>query len=236
MTRNGPSLVPPPANPGVEALLACERMIVERTDAVRDRVLAQARGSLRAGDVVAESLGVPVWAKVLLSTAGAFAAVAPAATVLHLTQPKVARKPTQGAAHVAITDAVPLAEQPLAAMEVSPPADVPLAVQAAPVSPAKLPVSPSHKYADAFEELRLLDRARQSNVRGDFASVLAIANSHARNYPEGRLVEEREVLRLKALVGLGRGRDARHVAGDFRRQFPRSVLLPTIEAMLASLH
>jgi hypothetical protein len=230
MTRNGSSLVPPPPTPGVEALLACERTIVERTDAVRDRVLSRAQESLWKGDLVVESLGVPVWAKVLLSTAGTFAAVATVATVLHLTKHKEPRKQTPGAAYIA------LAEQPPAPMEVAPPAGLPPSVQAAPASEAKAPASPSHKVADAFEELRLLDRARQSDVRGDYVSVLAIANNHARNYPDGRLVEEREVLRLKALVSLGRSRDARHAAGDFRRQFPRSVLLPTVEAMLASLH
>jgi hypothetical protein len=37
------------------------------------------------------------------------------------------------------------------------------------------------------------------------------------------------------LVGLRRGGEARQVAANFRRQFPRSVLLHKIDDMLASL-
>jgi hypothetical protein len=96
-------------------------------------------------------------------------------------------------------------------------------------------VNPAGKEANGIEEIRLLDRARQSDARGDYASVLAIAADHERSYRDGRLAEEREVLRVKALVGLGRGDSARHVAARFRRQFSRSVLLPTIDDMLASL-
>jgi hypothetical protein len=229
MTRNGSSLAPPPPHRAVEALLAYERAIVEKPDAMRTRVLARAQESLWTGDMVAlESLGVPVWARVLLTTAGSFAAVATVATVLHLTRHKETARPAESSTHVTIAETVPAARE-------SSPMDVVAPAFEGPLRSQGKVAGPSHKYADAFEELRLLDRARRSDVRGDYASVLAIANSHARTYPDGRLVEEREVLRFKALVGLGRGRDARHLAGEFRRQFPRSVLLPTIEAMLASL-
>jgi hypothetical protein len=80
-----------------------------------------------------------------------------------------------------------------------------------------------------------LTRARQSDTRGDYIDVLAVVAEHEHSYPAGRLSEEREVLRVKALVGLGRGDEARHAAAKFRRQFPRSVLLQTIDEMLASL-
>jgi hypothetical protein len=114
---------------------------------------------------------------------------------------------------------------------------------AEPVEPAPAAVSSkasaSHrltgKHLIAPEELRLLDRARRADARGDYPGVLAIAAEHARNHPTGRLAEEREVLRVKSLVGLGRGGEARQVAADFRRQFPRSVLRHKIEDMLASI-
>jgi outer membrane protein assembly factor BamD (BamD/ComL family) len=86
-----------------------------------------------------------------------------------------------------------------------------------------------------MEELQLLSRARQSDAHGDYAEVLAMVVEHERRYPAGRLSEEREVLRVKALVGLGRSSEARHAATKFSRLFPRSVLLPKIEDMLASL-
>ena len=107
--------------------------------------------------------------------------------------------------------------------------------------PPKVSV-PSHRTAVAGkhdggpeEGIDLLIRARQSDALGDYAAVLAIVAEHERRHPAGRLSEEREVLRVKALVGLGRGGEARHAAASFRRQFPRSVLLQTIDEMLASM-
>jgi outer membrane protein assembly factor BamD (BamD/ComL family) len=84
-------------------------------------------------------------------------------------------------------------------------------------------------------ELQLLSRARQSDAQGDYAEVLAVVADHERRYPAGRLSEEREVLRVKALVGLGRASESRQAAARFRRQFPRSVLLQKIDDLLASL-
>jgi hypothetical protein len=83
-------------------------------------------------------------------------------------------------------------------------------------------------------ELQLLIRARQSDAQGDYAEVLAVVADHERRYPAGRLSEEREVLRVKALVGLGRASESRQAAAKFRREFPRSVLLQKIEDLLAS--
>jgi hypothetical protein len=85
----------------------------------------------------------------------------------------------------------------------------------------------------AIEELRLLDRARQADARADYAGVLGIAAEHERRYPSGRLAEEREVLRVRALVGLGRSGEARQTASRFRHEFPRSVLLRKVDDMLA---
>jgi hypothetical protein len=81
----------------------------------------------------------------------------------------------------------------------------------------------------------LLVRARQADARQEYLSVLSVLAEHERRHPAGRLTEEREVLRVKALVGLGRGGEARKVAARFRRDFPRSVLLRKIEDMLVSL-
>jgi outer membrane protein assembly factor BamD (BamD/ComL family) len=84
------------------------------------------------------------------------------------------------------------------------------------------------------EEIQLLSRARQADSRRDYAEVLSVLSEHERNFPGGRLSEEREVLRVKALVGLGRTEQARRTAARFRRQFPKSVLLHKVDEMLAS--
>jgi hypothetical protein len=71
-------------------------------------------------------------------------------------------------------------------------------------------------------------------VRGDYPEVLAIVAEHERSHPGGRLSEEREVLRVRALVGLGRRSEARRAAAGFHRQFPQSVLLPKVDEILTS--
>jgi hypothetical protein len=54
---------------------------------------------------------------------------------------------------------------------------------------------------------------------------------HARKFKDGRLSEEREALRVKALAGLGRSGEARRAANSFRARFPRSVLLSAVNKM-----
>ena len=77
-------------------------------------------------------------------------------------------------------------------------------------------------------------QARAAVARGDFEGALSATVEHARRFKNGRLVEEREALRVKALVGLGRGEEARHAASAFRARFPRSVLLPAVGQMPVS--
>ena len=76
--------------------------------------------------------------------------------------------------------------------------------------------------------------ARAAVARGDFAAALSPIAEHTRRFKNGRLVEEREALRVKALGGLGRTAEARHAAAAFRARFPRSVLLPAVSQMPAS--
>jgi hypothetical protein len=79
----------------------------------------------------------------------------------------------------------------------------------------------------------LLRRARAAVARKDFPAALASIAEHARRFKDGRLTEEREALRIKALSGLGREEDARHTANVFESRFPRSVLLPAVSHMAA---
>jgi hypothetical protein len=82
--------------------------------------------------------------------------------------------------------------------------------------------------------LHLLRQARAAIARGDFAAGLSTIAEHTHRFKNGRLVEEREALRVKALAGLGRIDEARHAAAAFRARFPRSVLLPTVSQMPAA--
>jgi len=78
----------------------------------------------------------------------------------------------------------------------------------------------------------LLAPSRAALARHDFAGALVAIADHARRFREGRLAEEREALRVKALAGLGRVQEARAAAAEFRRRFPRSALLPAITGSL----
>jgi hypothetical protein len=88
--------------------------------------------------------------------------------------------------------------------------------------------------APTQDELAMLERAKQADARGDFSAVLAVAARHERMYPSGRLCEEREVLRLRALIGLKRDHEARRAVRRFHHDFPHSVLLPALDQMLAA--
>jgi hypothetical protein len=48
------------------------------------------------------------------------------------------------------------------------------------------------------------------------------------------LAEERDALRIRALVGAGRTPEARRAAAAFANRFPRSVLLPRLKEMLSA--
>jgi hypothetical protein len=117
----------------------------------------------------------------------------------------------------------------------TPPAP-PAATNALP-SPAPAPTttSPSKglRNEPGPEELQLLRLARAAVARQDFAAALVPIGEHARRFTNGRLTEEREALRVRALSGLGRTEDARRAANAFESRFPRSVLLPAVSHMAA---
>jgi len=85
--------------------------------------------------------------------------------------------------------------------------------------------------ADPFAvEAELLQRAHLAYARHDFSVALALVDEHARRFSKGPLAEEREALRVESLVGAGFADEARRHAATFVARFPRSVLLPRVEA------
>ena len=85
------------------------------------------------------------------------------------------------------------------------------------------------------DERELIDIARSAVARGHYREALASLGSHAREFPNGRLAEEREVLSIQALALAGRSGEARARAERFRRSFPTSILLPAVERMVGSI-
>jgi outer membrane protein assembly factor BamD (BamD/ComL family) len=83
-------------------------------------------------------------------------------------------------------------------------------------------------HADREAELRLIRQAQEAAAGERFEAALGFLAEHARRFPGGRLVEEREALRIRSLAKSGRVAEARRAAKAFRARFPRSVLLPRI--------
>jgi hypothetical protein len=228
--------MPPRLCPAVETLLRYERTIVPHVAIVRARALARARDALRAGErmvVIAPSMPVAGY-RFLLGAAASVTLLASAAAAYQWLRPPV--RATRAEAPVVVRAAqvqpVPAPAEPTLRAPTKP---------SAAVAPAS--ADPSGKGAagtravkeDALvDELYVLERAQQSAAHGDYTAVLVATADHERRYPAGRLCEEREALRLRALVGLGREKEARLVAAGFRRAFPHSVFLPKLDDLLAS--
>lgn len=85
---------------------------------------------------------------------------------------------------------------------------------------------------DLAKERELLDVARAALARGRPADAIAAADEHARRWPRGYLGEEREVVLIQALAASGRRQDAEVKAAQFRMMFPKSMLMPAVDAAL----
>jgi len=100
---------------------------------------------------------------------------------------------------------------------------------------ARLPSPPESTGGERErDELRLLERAHAALSREDFAAAMSPLREHARRFKQGRLIEEREVLRMQALSGLGRQEEVRRAAAAFELRFPRSPLVPVVQQMAAA--
>ena len=243
MNANVTGRMPPSLSPSTLALLAHERILVAQPEMVRARILARARALPRESLAATLPGGAPTRLRRLLFAAAAgialTAGVAAAFQLINRPAPTPPANPGTSSA-----TRLPPTEPPAASMGLVPTlskeAD-PAATATSATAASARAAGPSRrtmlagKHEGGPEELQLLSRARQSDAQGDYAEVLAVVADHERSYPAGRLSEEREVLRVKALVGLGRASESRQAAAKFRRQFPRSVLLQKIEDLLASL-
>jgi hypothetical protein len=112
------------------------------------------------------------------------------------------------------------------------------------VSPLQLPSVPNassstaHASAspraegDLAAERRILEIGRTALGRGDGPAAIAALDRHAREYPRGQLVEEREAMAVQALVMAGRNKEAAERAARFRRRFPDSPFARNVDEAL----
>jgi hypothetical protein len=83
-------------------------------------------------------------------------------------------------------------------------------------------------------ELALIQKAQSAYANGDLPNALQLLAEHSRRFPNGRLAEEREALRVRSLAGCGRSADARRALQAFADRYPDSVLLPHLQETLGS--
>jgi hypothetical protein len=102
----------------------------------------------------------------------------------------------------------------------------------------RTPSSPPPDAREATAEERTRERqiieiARAAVARGNARAALGAVSRHAREFPSGRLSEEREALRILALVSAGRLAEAEQWARTFRRRHPGSIFAPAIARALS---
>jgi hypothetical protein len=115
--------------------------------------------------------------------------------------------------------------------QTAPPAVVSVIEPSAPSAASAPTARPPAASASAFpsasassgpvrSEVEILKEAQAS--RANPSRVLELVNEHARSHPKGVLGQEREVLRIEALVGLGKKAEAKALADAFRSGNPGS--------------
>ncbi|MBN2359036.1 MAG: hypothetical protein JXR83_06255 [Deltaproteobacteria bacterium] len=139
-----------------------------------------------------------------------------------------------GVLYVARPAPVAPVEAPAVVAPAPPPQPPPVVVAPTPVPPpVELPppkplIAPRPIADTLAAEQALLERARSALKTEDAATALTLLREHGERYPRGRLVEEREALRVLALFQ-AESADAAAAAAKFRARFQHSIFLPAIE-------
>ena len=97
-------------------------------------------------------------------------------------------------------------------------------VSAGPVTLIR-PKRPPRSQPSYAAELECLEHAQMALAGQDFRGALAASLEHGRRFPNGRLAEQREALRVRSLAGMGLATEAHRAAVAFGERFPRSVFL-----------
>jgi len=213
-------------DPTIEAELDRERLIRPIPSPARTRILGRARAF-----VAAEALGrMVVVAPTAPSRTRRFRIAVAASMTLLLgvagATAAILVRGTHGASPIHVVPMPPVSQQRPIVKEAA--RETPNDGAGLHMSPkrrrlAHVSISPRESYA---AELQLLQRAQVAYKEHDFLGTLLLVAEHGRHFLNGRLAEEREALRVRSLVALGRREEARLVIATFRVRFPRSVLLP----------
>ena len=199
---------------------ACERVLarVEASIAQRAPSTADPRSRLR------RALGAAALAALLMGAA-VIVARRPPATDRPGSVPSRPTLPASGDAELVLLP-------PSSANEAS--SAVPtIDVHALPTSKASPRAAPAPEEGTLGAELRLTSGARAALARGDGAAALRSIDEHERAFPQGELAQERDSLRIQALVAEGDLAEARSRAHAFRQRYPGGLLVPSVERALS---
>jgi hypothetical protein len=213
-------------DPELVALLERGRVIPRLPDVVHARILARARATVAAGQVLApdsvpgiQARGRKVWVALAAALCLAVGAAAAVASLRSRVAP-----PPESASWFDEPEIPP----PRIAAPARPRGSSNVPARPTTITRPHRPARPVNLYESYAAELELLQRAQAAYARRDFIGALVLIAEHARWFPMGRLAEERDALRVRSLAGSGRTDEARRAVSVFAERFPRSVLLPRL--------
>lgn len=191
--------------------------------AAKPEPLSPALGAMlssRVGAIATAPASTPLVVKVLPWLLGGTVALGVATYRVRHAEPPAPRE-----APAALAPAPPLPAAPVAEPE-APPSR---AVARRPVAPPGSPSAAPPEDGLVGEE-RILNEAHEA-LAANPRRALALAHGHARRYPRGQLVAERELIEIEALVKLGRRREANALARTLRATAPNSIYEHRLDEM-----
>jgi hypothetical protein len=218
----------PYADPELDVLLEAGRVIERVPEVVRARSLSRARATMAAMAAISREPIPAVRRRGLTVALAASIALVVGAAAATAALRSRALSPSQ-----AVPPAIPTTEPPIHNTTIAVPPSLPaIAPQSTFTAKPQRWARPTTAQESYAAELDLLTRAQGAYAAREFSDVLARVAEHGRKFPNGRLTEEREALRIRALAGAGREEEARRAATAFESRFPRSIMLPRLSEEL----
>jgi hypothetical protein len=153
----------------------------------------------------------------------AFAVAATGGVYVASSRPPITPQPSKPVSRVAVPSSAPRTPEFARATAPAPP---PVSSASAPPRLAPTPKTragdtPRVEDADQLaEEVRWVDQARAAVASGRSAEALRMLDTYDSRYPSRGFAPESLYLRMRALLALGRGDEARNVASRLERSYP----------------
>jgi hypothetical protein len=211
-----------PLSPDIKSLLANDRLDFPQSQDLRRRALLRARAAMQGA--AASGRARPRFAGLRWTAAAAalFIAATLFAAVIKTRRNATADRPLESPLATAPTTLTPLVAPRSPSQKRA--SEMDIRAEAPPTNAAHGARRARTVAEDYAIERMILQPARAALAAGDVSSALAAIGEHARRFQAGQLTEEREALRVEALLHAHRTDEARTAAADFREQFPQSVL------------